>query len=311
MSDRVPAEIEADLAHARRLEWWTLAWMSTIIVLMFLVMGSSQAMRTAWFEDLLSLVPAIVFLIAVRLERRRPSTAFPFGFDRVQSLAFLISAVALTSVGAFLLFEAVSTFVKREHVTIPPVTIFGQQVWLGWLMVAVLAYSVVPPVILGRLKQPLARRLQDKVLHTDALMQKADWTTGLAGIAGVIGLGLGYWWADAAASALISASIIHDGVGALRISTAELIDGAPRKLDKDELAEDAGRLKQRLEERYPGADVRMRETGRYIRAQVRGATPEGEKLDDLWPDGDDRRWRLAQVSFVPDEAEARTVTSRD
>jgi hypothetical protein len=37
-----------------------------------------------------------------------------------------------------------------------------------------LTYSIVPPVILGRMKLPLAKRLQDKVLHTDAMMQKAD-----------------------------------------------------------------------------------------------------------------------------------------
>lgn len=213
--------------------------------------------------------------------------------------------------GAFLLFEAVSTFIKREHVTIPPGTILGQQVWMGWLMVAVLAYSVVPPVILGRMKQPLARRLQDKVLHTDALMQKADWMTGLAGIAGVIGLGLGFWWADAAASAFISASIIHDGIGALRSSTAELIDGAPRELEKDELAKDGERLKRRLEEHYPGTDVRLRETGRYIRAQVCGMGHRGETLHDVWPQDVGRTWRLAQVSFVPDATDGRPAPDQE
>ncbi len=300
----MPQEIEQDFARAQRLEWFTLVTMSTVLVVMFMAAGSSQAMRTAWFEDLLSLVPALVFLVAAKLERRPPSRAFPYGFHRVQSLAFLISAVALASVGTFLLFESTSTLLKREHVTIPPVTMFGETLWLGWLMIAALVYSVIPPLILGRLKLPVAQRLQDKVLHTDALMQKADWMTGLAGIAGVLGVGFGYWWADAAASIVIAGSIVHDGVNALRSSTAELIDGAPRKLEKDEIAPEAEELRRRLAGRYPGAQIRLRETGRFINAQVSGVLPEDQvELEALWPAGEDRPWRLAQVSFVPPGAE--------
>ena len=302
MSGAIPSEIKADLDRARRLEYWTLGWMGSVVILMFLAMGSSQAMRTAWVEDLLSLVPAIVFLIGARLERKGPTRAFPHGFHRVQSLGFLISAVTLTAVGALLLFESVTTLAHQEHATIPPVNLFGQQIWLGWLMVAVLLYSVVPPMILGRMKLPVAKRLQDKVLHTDAMMQKADWMTGLAGIAGVLGLGLGFWWADATAAALISASILSDGFTALRSSTAELIDGAPRALDRDEIASEAEALKRTLELRYPGAEVRLRETGRFINAQVgRVAPQEKVELRQIWPGEPDRAWRFAQLSFVPPE----------
>lgn len=309
MSKDLPPALTEDLRRAARLEWWTLGWMISVIAVMGAVAGGSQAMRTAWIEDVLSLVPAIVFLIALRFERKRATAQFPFGFLRVNSLAFLIAAVALTSTGSVLLIESLLTLVQREHVTIPPVNLFGEDVWLGWLMVAALAYSVIPPLILGRLKLPLARRLQDKVLHTDAMMQKADWMTGLAGAAGVIGLGLGFWWADAAAASLIALSILHDGLGALGTATAELVDGSPRAIDSDEPAEDAEQLKAALLARYPGSSVRLRETGRYIAAEVHGI--EGEELPELrslWPGPEDRAWRLAQLSFVPaTEASARTM----
>jgi cobalt-zinc-cadmium efflux system protein len=305
-----PAEIEADLRRAVRLEYWTIGWMASIVTVMGLVMGSSQAMRTAWIEDVLSLIPTIVFLVAVRFERKEPSRLFPFGYQRVHSLAFLISAVALSSVGALLLLESVMTLIRQEHATVPPVRLFGQDLWQGWLMVAALLYSVVPPVILGRMKLPLARRLQDEVLHTDALMQKADWMTGLAGVAGVIGLGLGYWWADAAAATVISFSILNDGVTALRIATAELVDGAPRKLGGTEMDPEAELLMAKLERQYPGGRVRLRETGRYLHAEVSGAEPDrGQDLRALWPGAPDRSWRLAQLSFVPPDKEARTGES--
>lgn len=93
--------IAADVRRGERLEWWTLFWMSSVIVLMWLTMGASQAMKSAVIEDFLSLVPAIVFLLAARWERRDPNRRFPFGYRRGNSLAFLIAATALLSVGAF------------------------------------------------------------------------------------------------------------------------------------------------------------------------------------------------------------------
>jgi divalent metal cation (Fe/Co/Zn/Cd) transporter len=206
----------------------------------------------------------------------------------------------LTAVGGLLLLESLKTLASQEHVTIPPVTLFGRDVWLGWLMVAALIYSVIPPIILGRMKLKVAERIQDKVLHTDAMMQKADWMTALAGIGGVIGLGLGFWWADAFAAAFISTSILRDGITALRSSTAELIDGAPRKLECDQIAREAEELKGALLQRWPDAEVRLRETGRFINAQVSGVEPPDRvNLHAIWPGSPKRAWRLAQLSFVP------------
>lgn len=300
MRTTIPPEIEADLKRAVRLEWWTIGWMISVIALMGAVMGSSQAMRTAWIEDMLSLIPSFVFLLALHFERKQPTARFPYGYHRVNSLAFLVAAVALAIMGSVLLAESAMSLIKAEHVTVAPIRLFGQEIWLGWLMIAALVYSVVPPVILGRMKLPLARRLQDEVLHTDALMQKADWMTGLAGIAGIVGIGLGYWWADAVAAGIISFSILYDGITALRIAVAELADGAPRKLGSTEIEEEAGALRARLLELYPGSEVRLRDSGRFILAQVCGVAPPGPvDLDALWPGRPERSWRFAQLSFAP------------
>ncbi len=297
---REPDARDSDRREAQRLSWWTLGSVLTVVAVMGFTAGSSQAMRTALLEDVLSLVPAAVFLLALHFEERPPNARFPYGFLRVNSVAFLVSAVALAGMGAFLLFESVHTLVKQEHVTIMPVRIGDTTIWMGWLMLAALLYSAIVPMLLARRKLPLAERLQDKVLHTDAMMQKADWMTGLAGAAGVLGVGLGFWWADATAAGVISLSILRDGVNALRTASAELIDGAPRSLGDPTIADDAARLHERLRARYPGGEIMIRETGRFIRAEVCDVSPPPLiDLDDLWPGPPDRRWRLASVTFGP------------
>jgi cobalt-zinc-cadmium efflux system protein len=306
MTQPYPPEIAADIGKARRLCWWTIAWMISVIAVIGLTMGSSQAMRTAWIEDILSIVPSIVLLVSTRLERKEPTALYPHGFNRAHSLSFMIAAVALAVMGSLLLVESIITLATRDHVTIPSVTLFGQQIWLGWLMIAALAYSVIPPLILGHMKLPVAARLHDEVLHTDAKMQKADWMTGLAGIAGILGIGAGIWWADAAAAGIIAFSILNDGIRALRIATAELVDGVPRELDSARMASDARALCEALQRRWPDATIRVRESGRYILAQVRGVVPPGEiDLKQIWPGDPDCSWRLAQISFVPPEPQSR------
>ena len=260
-------------------------------------------MKTAWVEDTLGLVPPIMFLIAARMEMKgNRSERFPFGFERVNGLGFFVAAVALAAVGALLLYNAVMALASTEHATVGSVVIFGQDIWLGWLMLAAQIYSLIPPLFIGRKELPLAEKLNDKLLHTDALMNKANWLTGAAGLGGIIGLGMGWWWADSvAAAALISVDVLNDGIKALRSSTAELVDGAPRALSNCDLSEDAQAVCKRLAEEFPDATIRLRETGRLIRAEVHDthAPQEARHPRHYWPGDKDRAWRLAQVSFIP------------
>lgn len=127
-----------------------------------LTLGNSQAMKTAWIEDLLSFVPPIAFLAASWIERRPPNPRFPFGYVRTTSIAYLVSAVALAGVGLFLVVDASMALIRSEHPTIGSVELFGTTFWLGWLMIAALIYSVVLPVIFGHLKMRLARQLMTR-----------------------------------------------------------------------------------------------------------------------------------------------------
>lgn len=257
-------------ARARWLEWVTIACLAPAIALVYFAVGSSQAMKTAWVEDVLSLVPPAAFLVAVRVEARAPSADHPYGFHRAMAIAFLCAAMALFTVGAYLLVESLATLLRAERPTIGSVELFGRPVWHGWVMMAVLALTSVPPVVLGRKKRALAQRLHDKALHADAEMNRADWQTAGAGILGLVGIGLGFWWTDAAAAALISVSILRDGVTNLKRVAKVLMDVVPTAVGSDEIDPMPARLRAALE-RMPWvaeAEVRLREAGHVITGEA-------------------------------------------
>jgi len=225
---------ERELRRAARLCWWSIALLGAVTVMMAVTMGGSQAMLTALVEDVLSLLPPIAFLIALRFRRRGVDGTYINGRERAFDITFLASSVALTAVGALLVFDGLHVLATRTHPVVGTVVLGDTVVWQGWVMMAALAVSCVPPVILGRLKLRLARMLDSKPLHTDADMNKADWLTAVAGIVGVAGIGFGLWWADAAAAIFIAVEVLRDGVRNLRNAVRDMHDARPQRVDRSD-----------------------------------------------------------------------------
>ena len=141
---------------------------------LYATMGTSQAMRTSFFEDVVSVVPSLAFLVGTAVARRAPEPDYPYGTHRATSIAYLTASLALCAMGVFLLAEAAVKALSDEKTTIGGFALFGHVVWGGWPMLAAVAYSAVPSVLLGRAKLRLAPEIHDKVLFADADMMKAD-----------------------------------------------------------------------------------------------------------------------------------------
>ncbi|WP_237566054.1 cation diffusion facilitator family transporter [Ornithinimicrobium cerasi] len=312
----LPEDVQEVLRRARRLEWVSLAYLGTGVVLVGLVMGSSQAMQAAWIEDLLSLIPPIAFLVGARVAANEPDRAYPFGRHRSVAVGHLVAAVALLTMGLFLVYDSASGLIERDHPPIGTMQLLGQTVWAGWPMVAVMVYTLVGPVILGRMKLPLADQLHDKVLHADAQMNKADWMTAGGAIVGVLGIGVGLWWADAAAALFIALSILHDGWSNVQHAVTGLMDRTARTVDDAEEHPLVGRLEAYLDSRPWIRDhhTRVRDMGHVFHVEVRLVPRDGRAdLARLTQVGDDLRamdWKIDDVTVAPvhrvHEGETRT-----
>jgi|TARA_A100001391_G_C5052104_1_gene273749 divalent metal cation (Fe/Co/Zn/Cd) transporter len=222
---------KAALKKARVLCYLSIAYLTIDIFLMYLVMGSSQAMQTAWVEDFLSLIPPVSFILGSYLCWRRPTKHYPYGFHRVISVLFLCAALALLLMGSYLFVDALIGLGLRERPTIGMKAFFGIDLWLGWWMILVLLLGTLPPFLLGRAKLSPAIKLNDKILYTDGKMNKADWLTAIAAIAGVAGIGMGWWWADSAAAMIISFDILKDGWRQSKNAVTGLLNRAPTSVD--------------------------------------------------------------------------------
>nr|WP_206686840.1 cation transporter [Microbacterium invictum] len=302
------------MRSAVRWEWFTIGYTVVTIALIALVVGGSQAMKTAWIEDMLSLIPQISFLVALLLIRRGPTRAFPYGLHRAMGVGHLVAGVALLAVGGSLAVESLSGLLRAEHPAIGTVRVFGQTVWLGWFMVAVMSVTVIGPFFYGHAKAKLAPLLHNKVLFADADMAKADWTTTVASIVGVLGVGIGWWWLDGAAALFISVGIVWDGWKNSRAAVLDLIDQRARTEDDAEPQPLIAQIVRALDTQpwVRESAVRMRDMGQVFHveafvvpvrrtvsvAQVEAAREGIARMD----------WKMQDVVVIvvpklPDEAE--------
>jgi divalent metal cation (Fe/Co/Zn/Cd) transporter len=173
--------------------------------------------------------------------------------------------------------------------------VLGQPVWLGFVMILALLWSTVPSYFLGKAKLPIAEQLHDKVLYADADTNRADWQMGSATMLSIVGIGLGWWWADATVSLVLSGSIIFDGYKNLKQAVADLMNQTPKTVSRQE--DDP--IVQQVQSLLRGLDwvrdfrLRMREEGHIlygeafiiahdttdILAKLRQATAEAHRLD--------------------------------
>jgi divalent metal cation (Fe/Co/Zn/Cd) transporter len=207
--------------------------------------------------------------------------------------------------GAYLLIEAVIKLVTAEYPTIGSVELFGQTIWLGWLMLPALAWSAVPAVFLGRAKIRLAEELHNKVLYADAKMNKADWLTASAAMVGVVGIGFGLWWADAVAAALISVDITHDGFSNLRRAVVDLMDQTPTTIDQDNADPLRDELVSMLQDLdwVDEAEVRLREEGQVYFGEAFVVPSDTAnltaKIEDALGQAHDLDWRIQDLAIMP------------
>jgi len=288
-------------------QFFTLGYAVVTITLVALVLGQSQAMKTAWIEDMFSTLPQISFLVALLFTLRPPNREHPYGWHRAMGVGHLLAGAALLAVGLRLAFDAVQHLVQAEQPKIVDVSLFGHRIWFGWIMIAVMAMIVIGPLIYGPAKAKIAPVLHNKLLRADADMAKADWHTNVASIVGVLGIGIGWWWLDGVAALFISGGIIWDGVRNSLSAISDLMDRRARSFDDSQPHE----LRENVFGTLAAMDwisafgIRMRDEGQVFHIEVFLVPVRPVVTQDQLSAASDAvfglDWKVQDVVIVPTE----------
>ena len=172
-------------------------------------------------------------------------------------------------------------------------------------MIVALSYSLICGLTLGLLKKPIAKKLNDKALDAEATMNRDEWLSEGAAIVGIVLVGFGHWWGDAAAAAFISIEIVHDGWLNMRLVVADLMDESPSKMGTTEMEGITDRVRDRIESEdgVIAAAVRLREHGRALTGDVLVVLRDGRdvvrEVGAIGRTVQDIDWRLHDIVVMP------------
>ena len=163
-----------------------------------------------------------IALIARRVARRPADSKRTFGYRRAEVIGALINLTTLIIVGLYLIYEAVARY-------------FDPQPIQGWVVVWVAGIALVIDIVTAVLTYRLSKgnlNIRAAFVHnvSDALASVA------VIVAGALILLYDWYWADLAATVLISAYVLYQGVTMMRDTVRILLEGVPPGVNLEEVS---------------------------------------------------------------------------
>jgi cation diffusion facilitator family transporter len=189
-----------------------------------LVSGSVGLLGDA-LHNLSDVSTSLVVFIGFKISKRSATPANPNGFERAEDLAGLGVALAIWASAVFA--GIVSIHKLTEH---------GHTSHLAYGIVAA-GIAIVGNQVVARYKRRVGVRILSATLIADARHSWLDALSSAGAMFGLVGVALGYSWADAVAGLIVTAFIVHVGWEVTSDVLEHLLDGVdPEVLAKVEIA---------------------------------------------------------------------------
>ena len=185
------------------------------------VLTGSLGILSEAVHSILDLAASAFTLIAVRTARKPADSEHPYGHGRAETLAAFAEGILLLITAAGITFEAVRRLSMGGGTVNPAGYAFA-------LLIATLMIESGRAAVLRR----VGRVAESEALQADATNRIADVLATIGVLAGLVGVRMGFVWADSVA-ALLVAGIIARAAGLVAWRSGDiLIDRAPAGAEK-------------------------------------------------------------------------------
>jgi cation diffusion facilitator family transporter len=286
-----PLETVADDAGERRqanravaISAVGLALTGLIELAIALVSGSVALLGDA-LHNLSDVSTSALVFVGFRASRKVPTERYPYGYERAEDLAGIGVAVVIWGSALVAGFESVTKLLRH-----------GGTGHVGW-GIAAAAVGIAGNQLVARYKLVVGRRIRSATMVADAKHSWLDALSSAGAMLGLIGVALGWGWADAVAGIVVTAFICHVGWEVTSDIAHRLLDGVEPEIITT--AETAAAT-------VPGvihAHARARWTGRTLRVEVEGFLDPKTPLAEA-----DRIGRCVASALTPQIPEMHNFT---
>ncbi|MDE2282883.1 MAG: cation transporter [Actinomycetales bacterium] len=223
-----------------------------LIELAIAALSGSVGLLSDALHNLADVSTSLVVFLGLRVSRRPASASHPFGWERAEDVAGLGVALAIWVSAAF-----------AAYLSVHKLFIHGTTTDVGWGIVAA-AVGVLGNQVVARYKLRVGRRIQSATLVADAQHSWLDALSSAGAMIGLIGVAVGWSWADAVAGLLVTGFICHVGYEVTSELVRHLMDAVEPRVIEAAAAAAAG------VDGVEHVHVRARWMGRTLLVEVDG-----------------------------------------
>jgi cation diffusion facilitator family transporter len=196
------------------------AWLSicTYIILSILklvigYLGNSKALLADGLNNSTDVVASVAVLIGLKIARKPPDKNHQYGHYRAETIASLVAAFIMVSVGIQVTIEGVKSLNEAGNI-IP-------NMFTGWVALgsSVIMFSVY------LYNKKLATKIKSQSLKAASKDNLSDSLVSVGAFIGITASQFGLYWFDTVIAILVGLIIIRTGVGVFKEATLELTDG--------------------------------------------------------------------------------------
>ena len=175
------------------------------------IFAQSAAMISDAVHSITDLVSTVVVIIGIKLANRKPDKSHPYGHERFESVATLVLAALIFTVGVGISWAGLQNILSGSYNEIPVP---------GLLALIAAAVSIGVKEAVYWYVRAAAKKIDSGALMADAWHSRADGLSSIGSFAGILGARMGFPVLDSVAAIIIclfilktAAKIAMDAIG--------------------------------------------------------------------------------------------------
>ncbi|RWZ55252.1 cation transporter [Halobacillus fulvus] len=196
------------------------AWVSIIAYLVLAAtklsiatIGGSEALRADGLNNTTDVIASVAVLIGLKISRKPPDQDHHYGHFRAETIASLIAAFIMMTVGIEVIIGTVQNIINQQA--------DQPSLLTGWTAIG----AAIVMLMVYRYNLRLSRRVKSEALYAAAQDNRSDALVSIGAAIGIFGAQFGLYWLDPLAGLIVGLIICKTAWDIFRTSTHSLTDG--------------------------------------------------------------------------------------
>jgi cation diffusion facilitator family transporter len=175
--------------------------------------GHSKGLWADGLNNTTDIIASIAVLIGLKISKRPPDDDHAYGHLRAETIASLLAAFIMMTVGIQVVYNAVQSFLNDDQ-EIPDMLTAYTALFSALFMIGIYRFNL-----------KLSRKTNSASIHAVAQDNKSDALVSIGAFAGILGTKFGAGWVDSAAAAAVGLIICKTAWDIFRDASYSLTDG--------------------------------------------------------------------------------------